>query len=447
MEIALIRKKTEKYWVLIGFVTLSIILSYPKLTFYFKPGFNAILMVIALPLLVRQQSIRLSNRFGWLALLMFLLYPALKISTVYFLGFSFAMIFAWESRFGKLTSLPVFLLLIISPASIFLSNVIGFEIRLALTKIAVQVLSLISPNYRAEGNIILIDGQEFAVSPECMGLKMVFLSLALCLVFIAYLEKKKERQYKFYSVILALIITYFLVVLSNLFRIVIITLFESKPETFSHEIIGLITFIIYTALPIWFIIKALPQRPAPMVQQHANTKQLSKVSAALTIVLIGIIFLFRISDLSEKPDMQVAKQTINIDSQNYTCSVEELGVQKMVNDSVMLYIKPPVNFYAADHSPMICWRGGGYKINKEQIITIEGMDVYYAVLNQGEDKLYTTWWYDSGSVKTAYQLQWRIRNMLKREKFSLVNVISHDEQILLKKTKELLKHNLLKETP
>jgi hypothetical protein len=37
--------------------------------------------------------------------------------------------------------------------------------------------------------------------------------------------------------------------------------------------------------------------------------------------------------------------------------------------------------------------------------------------------------------------------MLKREKFSLVNVISHDEQILLKKTKELLKHNLLKETP
>jgi exosortase N len=106
---------------------------------------------------------------------------------------------------------------------------------------------------------------------------------------------------------------------------------------------------------------------------------------------------------------------------------------------LLIYVKPAVSFYSADHSPIICWKGSGYKIVQEQIIEINNQRVYFSELLQNNDHLYTTWWYDCGAEKTISQFKWRTRSLIKGNKYLLVNVIANDKTTLIEKTNDLLK--------
>lgn len=443
MEItnSLKRIVNNRLFITIGLLAIFVLLSYQKFAFYIRFDFNFILLLIALPLIVKRENKVKSIRYGIAAIILLLLYPFLKLSSIYYFAFICTVFFIFEAQYGKLNSIPLFLLIIISPVMFFLTEVLGFEIRLYLSKIAVSVLKLINNDYSYSGNIILIGQNEFHVDTECMGLKMVILSMFITLIFISYQQRKKKGSINALYIIPALIIAYALVIISNLARIILITLFQSAPNSLSHELIGILCFIVYMVVPIWFVVKLIPIRI--VYEQPKEEIKLNKaIYFSITAVLLVLFSVYFFINLDSDSSSETENVSLTYFADDYSCSVEEHNVMKLTNKDYLIYIKPASSFYSAEHTPIICWKGSGYKVIKEQVIETEGIKIYYSELQKDKDKLYSCWWYDSGDDKTISQITWRMNNLISGDKYHLVNLLSYDKKLLMRKTQELIRTNI-----
>lgn len=424
---------------------IFIVLASEKIAQYIRLDFNFLLLLAVLPFAIKKQNNTKSIRYGVIAFFLLLLYPLVHISSIYFFALISTIFFIYEYHYGKLNSIPLFLVILISPAATFLSKVIGFEIRLWLTKIAANILQYINPNYNYSGNIILIGTNEFYVDAECMGLKMVLLSMVTTLLFITYRLQQKKRQIALIYTIIALFISYTLVIIANLARIVLITIFQSPPGTLSHEIIGIMCFVAYVAVPLWYTIKLIPIKQQKTEIVH-TAKYNKLIFYALIIVLLSIFAIYRFANIDLKKNTHSNNLSLNSFSNDFTCSIEAHNVLKLTNKKYLLYIKPATPFYSADHCPIICWKGSGYTITKEQIISISKHTVYYNELKKNKDILYATWWYDCGSDKTISQYKWRFENMINGKKYHVINVISNSKANVIAKTEKLLTENIFNQT-
>ncbi len=413
-------KNTSKSVIIlaISFCVLSF-LTYKQLLVYLVFDFSFVISALALPFLMTIKRSEKSLRYGLISFSLFLLYGFLPLSSLYFLAVICVAIFIIETQLGKINSLPLILIITISPIVIYLSEITGFEIRLYLSKFSGLTLAQLDSNYSSVGNIILLGEEEFRVDPECMGLKMVLMSLLIPLLFIAFQEKKAKKEFRFSSVIIALSASYLLVILSNFVRILVITLLKSPPDTFLHEAIGMLCFVLYVTIPIWFLIKYLPKKNKNVVT-NSNNKKINKTAFYIILTLLASLLIFYQFYNPKKSKTRIhTENNIDFGTSSFQKSNEKLGVTKYWNDKVLIYIKPATNFYSADHSPLVCWKGSGYKIINEQIKTIGTVDVYYGKLQQGDDLLYTAWWYDSGDDKTTSQFRWRIQALLKNKNIGL----------------------------
>ena len=164
-------------------------------------------------------------------------------------------------------------------------------------------------------------------------------------------------------------------------------------------------------------------------------------------IIVGLItcflIIFKFSSVAVKDINQIDIKSLSPEIQKMHYFKISNGILKFENDKLIVYIKSGFNFYSPDHSPVICWRGSGYKVICEQIINIAGKDVYFNKLNLNKDTLYTTWWYDSGEDKTISQFRWRSRKLLHNKDYKLVNVICYDKSILLEQTKKLINFGLI----
>ncbi len=420
---------------------LVLILSIPGIAFYLRFDFNFLLLLLVLPFVLKRQNKQRSLRYGFVALGLLGLYGVLGLSTLYFFALVCTLFFIYESNYGKLSSIPFFLVLVVSPVAIFLSEVLGFEIRLWLTRMAAGMLQFVNEDYSYSGNIIFIGEKEFHVDAACMGLKMVLLSLFVALVLISYRQQKTGQRLPFVWILITLAAAYVLVVLSNLIRILVITLFQSMPDTFSHELIGLLCFVIYVLLPLAYGVKKIPLRPLKP-EPPVMRKQKPSVYYALLLSILLLFSLYRFSAWGEQAKKLPADGGIPQLATGYSCSLEEHNVLKYSNEKELIYLKPATRFYSADHSPIICWKGSGYQVQKEQIREVAGQKVYFSELRKGEELLYATWWYDSGQDKTISQFRWRMQNLLHGAGYRLVNVVSDQEEQVLQKTADLLGQNL-----
>ncbi len=430
----ILEKKLVLTLLLIGVLTL---LSFSKLTFYFRFDLNFILLLMILPFVIYRESAQKSYRYGIVAVVLLGLYFWFSFSTLYFFAFICALFFIFESFYGKLNSVPLFLMVIVSPLVIFLTEVIGFELRLTLTKVAAQLLHLVDSQYSYSGNIILIGEKEFHVDPECMGLKMVILSFFTALLLITYFHRIKKNNYSFIAIITILGITYILDIVSNLIRIILITFLQSKPETFSHDLIGILCFVVYVVFPLWFIINKFPFRDSFRVEKAIKNVN-KKIHFGIGMIT-AVLFLMAVINPGKKENETLTKANIPSGwTTHFSCSVEEHGVLKLSNADYLIYIKPSRPFYSSDHTPLICWKGSGYTIKKEEIIKIGNQNVYFGELTKGEHVLYSAWWYDSGTETTISQFQWRINTLLKGNKYQIINVISDTKQKVIQKTDSLI---------
>lgn len=428
----------KKKWVLtlflIGVLTL---LSFSKLTFYFRFDLNFILLVIILPFVIYKESPQKSYRYGIGAIGLLVLYNFFSFSTLFFFAYICTLFFIFESIYGKLNSIPLFLMVIVSPIIIFLTEVVGFELRLTLTKVAAQLLHLVDSQYSYSGNIILMGTKEFHVDPECMGLKMVILSFFTALLFVTYFHRIKKISYSFFAILIILGITYVLDILSNLFRIILITFLQSPPETFSHNMIGILCFVVYVALPLWFIVKKFPFQKQIKTEQEIKRGN-SKIYLGLGTIIFILILISVVLLPKNKNEINPQAEIPGEWKMNFQCTLEEHGVLKMSNADYLIYVKPSRPFYSSDHTPLICWKGSGYKIQKEEILQIGSQKIYFGELSKGNTILYSAWWYDSGHETTISQFQWRINTLLKGKKYQIINVISDSKQKVIQKADSLL---------
>ncbi|NQX97470.1 MAG: archaeosortase/exosortase family protein [Flavobacteriales bacterium] len=245
----------NKVLITILLATIVVSLCFQNLVYYLIPNISLLVFLAISPFIVTINNNEKRIRYAWFSLAFIVLYFFFKMQLLFFLSFSFFILYLIESNLGKVNSLPIFIILLISPYSFFIFNVFGFPVRLLLTDAATFILSFVFDNVNSNGNNILINNQRFSVDPECMGLKMVGYGYATVLLFIGSFEKKLNRKIRLYKVLGILSISTFFIILVNLFRIVMIVILQAKPETIMHELVGLLSFGIYFILPLYFITK------------------------------------------------------------------------------------------------------------------------------------------------------------------------------------------------
>jgi len=439
--------KFSKREIIFSLLTICVsVLCYKKLSFYISFDFNILSFLLVFPFVFRKVSEQKSYRYAYFSLLCIVLYFFLELSSLFFFASVLGVFFFYEGLYGKTNLTAFFFVVIVNPTVLFLSDLFGFEIRLWLTQIAAKLLSFTGSTYEAQGNLILCREEYFQIDPACMGLKMVSLSFLLCIILITYHEKAKKYFYSFWKIILLIVCTYLLVIATNLVRIMLITFLIAKEGTFAHEFIGISAFILYTLLPLVWLVSKCGRKLNE--EQHNSEKPIVAVNrkyfiGLCTVLVCSLALIPPLLDVKIEQKETFGKDNIAFDLSGFQLSKARFNVLKLEKDDFLMYIKPPIHFFQADHTPLICWKGSGYKVSQEQMLTIKDKKVYYCQLKKGNDVLYISWWYDSGDEKTTSQMYWRSQSLLKQKKFALVNIVCDNKAALLAKTSHFLKQKIL----
>lgn len=405
---------------------------------YFIPDAITLCSMLAIPLLIRvndKQTVRL--RFFWFSVFMLLLASISGVATFYFLAAGLAVLFAIESMAGRIGWVPVFLLGLVCPAFKYFNHIFGFSVRLKLSELSGAILNMAGLDVEVSGNIMTLGNAEFSVDPACAGLKMMAVSLLAGLLMLAFFERKYSRIFSFLQVLIVMVAIILFNVLGNLFRIVLLVIFEILPENPAHDITGVLCLILYVLVPAYFSIRYLARQAFknPAVPVFKRSRKFLLLSG-LHMLLFLMLLVTGIGISGKSP---ASAKTVSISIQNgYTRSLLENKVTKLEKPGILIYIKPVERFYGAEHNPMICWVGSGYEFTRIKTKSIEGREIFTGTLQKGNDKIYAAWWFDSGTSQTANQLSWRWK-AFKGEKFNLVNVNSASEKVLEEEVRNVLR--------
>lgn len=370
-----------------------------------------------------------STQYAWLGLLCALGHYVLGINILFLMSYLCLGLFLVEWQWGKLNNLTLYWIFLLSPLTIFFFSVFSFPIRLELSNIAAYILSFIHPDISSQGNIIVINKDEFSVDQACMGLKMVGYSYLALLIFITYFERKLSQQLHKKWIILILSIGSLQILLANLIRIITIIIAGAMPETTAHEVIGISSWIGYVIIPsyflVWWITKRYGQLPVPR-----RAKVLPPACAYSLLVALVLSIGFNSYNKQYNPArIPVAHYPPNC-IPSLTTQTHSDGILQLKNDEILIYIKPSCPPYRADHAPNICWKGSGYTFHKEAVLSINNMPMLCAELHKGDAVLYTAWWYDNGVHQTNSQVTWRWNSLKGQGNYQLINITANSRSIL-----------------
>lgn len=358
-----------------------------------------------------------------------ILAATLQNNTLYFFAFVVALWCGAQLIVGKISIYPLLLLVVASPIFKYIANIISFPLRMQLTSWAVTILNTIDRQAEAAGNIILVEGKEFAVDPACAGLSMLSLALILAVFILAHLQRTNQKMLPLWFIGLMLGIMLLLNLVSNLLRILLLVWFEILPGNALHDVIGLLCLLVYALIPFYFVSRWLQQfvvigsrKPSP--RSRISLRGALLLNYVLLLMLTGTGFKIR----SEKPT--IASDFTTPELSGFEAATLENGVTKYSNEEVLVYLKPVQAFYSTEHHPLICWEGSGYKFRHVQQRQVGNYIVYVGELQKGKDTLYTAWWMDNGQHQTINQWDWRTRMLKGEAKFRLVNVTVAQKQRL-----------------
>jgi exosortase N len=398
--------------------------------------------VAILPTLFFSESRKSDYSVFWLA--PFFILTSISTSyTLFYFAIIAALMWFYSQEIGKISILPAALLLTISPVFSYLTDVFSFDLRLKLTAFAVEILKKITPknemmdpsvsevisgNFQAIGNIIrLPNGEEWHIDAACMGLNMLSIGLILTYFFIGFFAKKIEKLPTIKGVFLIVFAALLLNLLSNLMRIIAVVLLHIPPETVGHELIGLLSFSIYSIVPIYFLIKKTALSPL-FFREKINNQAFSNAQNELKMGDLKLpIFIFMLLTsralflefYKKDPQNLVLSSAITADFQIVNLPN---GVTQLKNDSTLIYLKSLEHSLVTEHSPMICWRGSGYEFQKIEQTTVGKIPVYIGVLQRDTDQIHAVWWFESDKFATNDQVSWRYRAYTEGSLFRLVNV-------------------------
>ncbi len=408
---------------------------------------NLWLGLLLFPFIARPIKTEKSKRYVWPALLCVGLYLLMPAKTVLYVGWVFALLFLIESFLGKTSLSAFFTVLLAGALANYVFKLFGFEIRLVLTELSAQLLNLIYSGSYAAGNTIHMNNEVFSVDPACMGLNMVISSFYVMLFFISWFEYKQQKQLGWVAFGSLMFGTLFLIVLANFIRIIGLVLLHSEPDSFSHQFIGLACLVLYVLIPAYFLVKWLVKKRFT----HGENKPY--LSASIGFGLKGYLFshlmsLFLVIGIAigyfVNPEIMWSETYLEpSDISKYNFEKKKYNVHQWTrrDDQVLIYIKPPVPFFSADHNPTMCWVGSGYKLKNSRKMKRNDKKFYYAELDRvtktdsadiepKKETLYTAWWYDNSVTQNIGQLEWRIETIKGNGNFHLVNVTMEDREAL-----------------
>lgn len=324
-------------------------------------------------------------------------------------------------------------LILLSPGLRYFSALFSFPIRLQLSSWSGYLLRLAGFSVQTEGNVLLKDGVEMAVDPACMGLQLTGVSLLLGLFFLIWQERQAQKSISFGWVVSYAVFVFGLTVLCNLFRIMLLVTFGSLPGTAAHEGIGLACVAVYAWLPAWLMAhwlfnrfgNSLPGEPTTTPKQGFDWGRQPIWGIVVLVFGVGILVM---TSQSNDPAVNLCQrmQSLPIGWQKYgaDCSCKTLsnGIVQVSKPGTLIYLKPQPDWFSADHSPMTCWRGSGYELQRVRETTLDGHPAYVGELSRKGKLLYSAWWFSNGKTTTVSQLTLRKEMLLNEADFFLVNV-------------------------
>jgi exosortase N len=432
---------TRQHVLLILLTALGLCAGCVGLPFTYITVSNFVVGLVLLPFAIIRQGPARINGYYLLGLLFFgwLTYMYL-LKIFFFLMVACFLLLVWEGAAGKLNAIILFQIVLMSPVFLQVTTIFGFPIRLWLSQCAGTLLRL-GLNVQVEGNLMILDGFQFAVDEACMGLNMLTLSMLMGVFAIVHHYRREKRTLSLGWLVLFFATVFGLNVLSNLFRIIILVLFRIVPENPLHEIMGILCLLLYVMVPLYYLAKTLVLtfgKPFERVALRANTSGRSGLLlAALGIFVLSMSFTVRPDGAeSSVPHTFVEFKDVKQVELNG-------GITQLTTDDLLVYVKTIPEFFTGEHTPLICWRGSGYQfkgIRKEQVGPHE---IYKGVLSRGQEKLYTAWWYTNGSLVTIDQWTWRSRMAKEHDRFALVNVTAKDEESLDQNVKQMFNNGLI----
>ena len=425
-------------WILAGSFILLFLLQQPA---YLNTGDLFFwLGLVSLPLSFKIRRGRSSSRFLWftLAFAAFsFFFPTTFGIYCVLLGCILTII---EQLEGKTNLLFLFHLLLLSPLFQYFNSLVSFPIRLALSSTAGEMLRFAGFNIEISGNLIQLDGADFLVDSACSGLFMLRYSFLFAILILAKLQSEaKEWDLKEIAGLLAVL--FFLNISGNLVRIVILIVFKIMPESWFHDLIGLCIFLNYSILPFYFLAAYWLKKK----ENHPKDPLSKRLTSSLPFPWILALLLLSITSAGFKNSSRMEKE-ISMDREiaaSYKAEKVNGNVYKLRTEKALIYLKPPVEAYNADHNPLICWKGSGYEFKHITTTTIGELEASTAELIKGKDTLYTMWWFDSGKSRTGSQWSWRWRSLSQKEDFYLVNITAGSQEALREEARKILTKRLV----
>ena len=385
-----------------------------------SPGFLLGFAAIPLVLTANPQQKR-SLRFYYAALACCVLAWLLPAKTMLYACVALGLCFLADNVFGKINALPLLALGLMAPVCDYITRIFTFPIRLQLTQWAAGMLHALGLPAVAEGNVILYHSIAFSVEAACMGLGMMVVSMLCGLMLLGFYQKKYGRALPFPKVCLLLTGIFLLNVISNLFRILLLVVLRLLPDDPMHEATGIICLAAYIIIPLLWACPWLVRRFGKPIEMKPARRETDRFMLALShLCLAGCIALVAYKTTLPGAGTPAVAGLPSIPG--YTLSALPNHVTRAENDTALVYLKPVGGFYRTDHHPTICWQGSGFAFKQVKEERAGGIAIYTAVLQKGEERLYTAWWYDNGKAQTISQWEWRWNALRYGSDYTLVNI-------------------------
>ena len=426
------------------FMALALVGGFVAFPLTFVSSTNVLLGFALFPFVIIVNGTKRTN-FIYLAVCIFFAIISWKyhVRMFYFLALSFYLLYIIELFAGKLNYLILFLVVFMSPIFEQAAGILGFPIRLLLSSWAGYLLSAAGFSIKVSGNLIALNNSAFTIDAACMGLNMLAVSFMMGVFLLAYQSKNQKSGLSILKLTGFFLVVFGLNLLSNLLRIITLIVFKILPENPFHELVGIMGLCLYVMVPIYFfsiwIIKkhGSPLVPQSKSEEFSGYKNLL-ISSVMALFMLGAgIYIGQNKNKTPIEHAQVSMgnmQTIKMDE----------GITKMLNDQILVYVKPIPEFFTGEHSPLFCWKGTGYEFKGIKKITIGGNEIYVGELAKPDSRLYTAWWYSNGKTQTINQMDWRLRMLQGENKFCLINVTSNKDEILLKNLDSIFNGGVLK---
>jgi exosortase N len=348
-----------------------------------------------------------------------------QLKIFYYIAIAFYILFIAELFIGRVNTLALFLMGVMSPVFLQIAVILGFPIRLKLSEWSGILMRVVGLDVKVAGNTMVLDGFSFTVDEACMGLHMLAISLLMGTFVIINSYRQQKRTLSFGILTLFFLIVFLLNILCNLFRIQLLVIFNLPPGDLMHEVVGILCLLVYVMIPLYYIGRWFTGRWGKTVVIQSTSKPVASL-IKMTAVALGVLVMC----VGFAIDPVRSDRHAKVEFREMSPELLDGGVTKFYDGNLLVYVKPIPEFFSGEHTPLICWKGSGYVFKKIKESEIAGCSILSGTLEKENEVLHTAWWYTDGKMNTVNQWEWRAKMFKTNGRFCLVNVTAPTEEEL-----------------